>query len=243
MTISSATKVRDIAVECPASVRVFEKLGIDYCCGGARSLEDACAGVSANMSEVLSRLEEALHQPGDPEFAKWHTAPLDELAHHIVSQHHTFVRDEIPHIDALLVKVGSRHSELHPEVLEIDRLFSEVATELKTHMLKEEQVLFPYIAQMDEAARAGKSIPQAFFGSVGNPVSAMMKEHDHAGDLTDKISQLSNQYNPPAGACPSYRALYYALSEFEQDLHRHVHLENNVLFPRALKLEQTHKSA
>jgi regulator of cell morphogenesis and NO signaling len=138
---------------------------------------------------------------------------------------------------SLAEKVRSRHGAVHPELAEIERLFSELCCELATHMLKEEQVLFPHIARMEHCALAGETIPPAFFGSVKNPVNTMFNEHESAGDLLKQMRALSSDFTPPMGACPSYQGFFHGLLEFERDLHHHVHLENNILFPRAIEIE------
>lgn len=151
------------------------------------------------------------------------------------------VRNNAPRLLALLQKVDARHGSTHSEIAAIHDLFVAMHRELVTHMLKEEQVLFPYLCSMDTAVRAGQAPPQAFFGSVQNPITHMLADHDAAGDVLERISTLSNRYLPPPNACPTYTALYHGLAEFQSDLHRHVHLENNILFPRALEMEKTGK--
>ena len=240
MAISAETTVREIATAQPASIRVFERFGIDYCCGGRKPLTEACDELQLSVEQVLEKLEEAAGTPVDEETA-WQTAPLSRLIQHIVRKHHTFVRQEMPRLRALADKVRSRHGAAHPELLEIESLFGEVATELTTHMLKEEQVLFPYIARMEHTYAAGVAAERPFFVTVDNPVRTMVQEHESAGALLASIRRLSSNFQPPMGACPSYIGLYHGLEEFERDLHLHVHLENNILFPRAQDLErQTH---
>lgn len=229
--------VREIALENPSSVRVFESLGIDYCCGGKRSLKDAC--LHANVAEetilsLLSNLETARSEESEV----WTQAPFAELTAHIVDRHHAFVRNENARLGALAEKVSTRHGKKHPELTSIKEIFAAIAQELSTHMLKEEQVLFPYLNSMDAAARAGKPAPPAFFGSVRNPIAHMLTDHDDAGVLLGELSRLSGRYQAPADACPSYKAFYHGLEEFEHDLHQHIHLENNILFPRAIEMEK-----
>lgn len=237
MTTTSERTVREIALENPASFRVFESLGIDYCCGGKQSLKDAClrAGVpEESVLKLLANLETARHE----ESGRWTEAPLAELTAHIVSRHHDFVRSESTRLAALLEKVVARHGKAQPELASIQETFIELVRELSTHMLKEEQVLFPYLNSMDAAIHAGKPAPPAFFGSVKNPIGHMLADHDDAGALLARMSSLSDRYQAPPDACPSYKALYHGLEEFERDLHRHVHLENNILFPRSLEMEK-----
>ena len=228
--------VREIALENPSSIRVFESLGIDYCCGGKRPLTEACTRANVDFDRVLELLENAkINSAPDGE---WTQKPLGAIIQQIVSKHHAFVRTETPRIGMLLAKVVGKHGASQPELIRIEELFSAVGQELPTHMLKEEQVLFPYIDQMEQALKNGDPVPVAFFGSVKRPIANMMAEHDDAGALLAQIRELSNGYKPPAGACPTFVGLFHALEEFERDLHHHVHLENNILFPRAVEMEQ-----
>jgi regulator of cell morphogenesis and NO signaling len=236
-TITEKT-VREIALENPSSIRVFEALGIDYCCGGKKPLSDACSHANVDFGRVQELLEQASRDSQAPVAQEWRDKPLSELIAHIVAKHHGYVRKETPRIQALLTKVSSKHGPTHPEIGEIDQLFSAVSQELSTHMLKEEQVLFPYIERMEHAVHSGQPIPPAFFGTVKRPIANMIAEHDDAGALLAKMRELSSGYTAPAGACPTFLALYSSLEEFERDLHHHVHLENNILFPRAVEMEK-----
>lgn len=235
-TITEKT-VREIALENPSSIRVFEALGIDYCCGGKKPLSDACSHANVDFGRVQELLEQADRDSQAPVAQEWRDKPLSGLTAHIVAKHHNFVRRETPRIQALLTKVGSKHGATHSEIGEIEQLFSAVSQELSTHMLKEEQVLFPYIERMEHAVQGGEPIPPAFFGTVKRPIANMVAEHDDAGALLARMRELSSGYTAPAGACPTFLALYNGLEEFERDLHHHVHLENNILFPRAVEME------
>jgi regulator of cell morphogenesis and NO signaling len=230
--------VREIAVECPASVRVFETLGIDYCCGGRKSLRDACTTADVPLDRVVELLKNAAQPTAGVDHAAWNVAPLDALTAHIVRKHHAYVRQEIPRLEMLLAKVVDRHGEGHPELSQIKPLFSAIAQELSTHMLKEEQVLFPHIERMAAAFLIHAPQPPAFFGTVQRPIANMVADHDDAGSVLAQMLQLSNGYTLPEGACPTYGALYHGLAEFERDLHQHIHLENNILFPRAIEMER-----
>lgn len=237
MTPDLSQTVREIAIEHPATVRVFESLGIDYCCGGKRTLKDACerAGVPPERAlDMLAQIEE----PAPSEAANWAGANAQELIRHIVGRHHSYVRSETPRLMTMFDKVVSRHGQDHPELASIRELFSALTQELFAHMLKEENVLFPYLEKMDAAVTRGEIPPPAVFGSVEMPISRMLADHDDAGELLAKMRALSSGYSAPESACPTYRALYHGLEEFEHDLHQHVHLENNILFPRALHMEQ-----
>jgi regulator of cell morphogenesis and NO signaling len=239
MTVATEKTVRDLALENPASTRVFEKLGIDYCCGGKKSLAEACRAANLNVHQVLASLEQ-LSQPAvttDQE-RNWYTEPLAALIAHIQNTHHKYTRDEIARLGPLFEKVCSVHVKKHPELLEVYHAFKGLAQELFTHMMKEDMVLFPYIVRMEAALVEKAPIARAPFGSVQNPVSMMEHEHDSAGNALRVMKQASNGYSAPIDSCISYQTLYRTLAEFETDLHQHIHLENNILFPRAVAMEQ-----
>lgn len=229
--------VREIAIRRPASVRIFESLGIDYCCGGRRSLREACERAKVPPDEVLNRIFAAENESSTPA-GDWAHASVAELTRHIVDDHHGYIRREAPRLISICAKVVERHGAAHPEVKSIQELFQALADELSLHMMKEENVLFPYLAQMEAALRERRPVPPAMFGSVEMPISRMLADHDDAGALTARIRSLSGGFAAPADACPTYRALYQGLEDFERDLHQHIHLENNILFPRALEMER-----
>ena len=238
MQFNNATTVREIVMGMPSATRVFEKMGIDYCCGGTRPIIEACqtAGVSvAEVAQSLEQLDVASHASGGSK--DWQAESLTALTTHIVNKHHNFTREELDSIEPLLAKVCSVYSERAPQLLKIQTLFGDLKRELLPHMKKEENVLFPYITQMENAIGAGQPEPEPMFGTVRNPVRMMMAEHDSAGDVLRSIRRLSNDFNPPADGCVSYQTLYRRLQELEQDLHQHIHLENNILFPRAIEIE------
>jgi regulator of cell morphogenesis and NO signaling len=238
MSTATPTKqVREYAIEQPSSVRVFERFGIDYCCGGRKSLDQACAELQLSVDQVLDKIEEAAHgrQAESPD--EWTNRPLFELCDHIVQHHHDFTREELPRLVRLARTVNAKHGIHMPQMAEIDLLLEELQREMSMHMLKEEQVLFPHITRLEEAEFTGEPVFPAFFGSVSNPIAAMIAEHDDAGEIMAKLSKLTNHFTPPS-ACAKTSALYHGIREFERDMHRHVHLENNILFPRAFNLEQ-----
>ncbi|MBV8206929.1 MAG: iron-sulfur cluster repair di-iron protein [Acidobacteria bacterium] len=237
MNINAETPVREIAASHPAAVKILERAAIDYCCAGTRKLKDACEGGSARVEEVLAQLA-ALETEADNTAGNWTAASLGELIRHIVDRHHVYVREESPRVQAFIEKVLARHGEGHPELAEVRQQFAELRTDLAHHMLKEEQVLFPYVERMEKSVREGNGVPPPFFGTVRNPVQAMIAEHDQAGDILKSLRKLTNGFAPPEGACPTYCAMLAALREFEGDLHQHIHLENNILFPRAVRMEQ-----
>ena len=241
MTLTLTKTVRDYAIETPQTIPIFEKLGIDYCCGGNRSLDKACASAHANLDEVLKALEAALAQPVRPADRELQAGSLAELISHIVKTHHVFVRTQVPEIGTLLDKVYAKHGANHPELGQIRATFRGLGDELMTHLLKEENILFPYIERMEESAVAHEPILPPPFGTVANPVRMMEHEHDNAGIALRILRDASQNFTPPPDACTSFQALYTALSNFEKDLHQHIHLENNVLFPKAVKMESGHR--
>jgi regulator of cell morphogenesis and NO signaling len=236
MTINTAKTVRELAIEVPGATRLFEKLGIDYCCGGHSALETACDSAGIQVNEVVRILEEA-NQSSEPALADWQHETLAGLASYIVSKHHVFTREEMDRLEPLLAKVASVYGQSNPELIGIAKLFQELKRELLPHMLKEEQILFPYIAQLESSVKKGTAKPFAFFGTVQNPVNMMMTEHETAGELLRGIRDLSSNFTVPPNACVSFQTLYQALQGFESDLHEHIHLENNLLFPRAVEIE------
>ena len=237
MTIATTKTVGEIAVEMPNATREFEKLGIDYCCGGNRTLGEACAEAKISVDEALERLERGMTAAAPESGKDWQNLPLADLIAHITSTHHVFVREECPRIEALATKVVGVHGKNHPELVQVRETFSALAEELSVHLMKEEQVLFPYVLRLEESFIAGEPAPPAMFGTVVNPVRMMMQEHDSAGDALRTLRAMTKDYAPPEDACISYRTLYDALTGFEADLHQHIHLENNILFPRAVAME------
>ena len=238
MTIADTTTVGQIAAESPNATRELEKIGIDYCCGGSRTLGEACAEAKISVDEVLERLQKATAAPKPDADKNWQDQPLADLIAHIQGTHHVFVRGECPRIAALAEKVVGVHGKSHPELAEVQAVFSGLAGELSVHLMKEEQILFPYIIRLEEASVAGEPAPPAMFGTVMNPVRMMMQEHDGAGEALREMREATKNYSLPEDACSSYRALYEALQAFEADLHQHIHLENNILFPRAVAAER-----
>ena len=237
MTVLIEKTVRELAVENLSATRVFEKLGIDYCCGGNRSLQEACESVGLKLDEVLESLEKAERATQISDNRDWNNETLASLIGHIQSTHHKYTRDEIERLVPLLEKVCSVHGKNHPELFEVRRIFLGLVQELSSHLMKEEMILFPYVQRM-EAAAAGGPVARAPFGSVQNPVAMMEHEHDSAGNALRAMNAATNGYSAPSDACVSYQTLYKALAGFEADLHQHIHLENNILFPRAVALEK-----
>ena len=238
MINSSIRTVREVALELPQATRVFEKLGIDYCCGGDRPLTDACASAGVEVGNVLRMLEEVgsagLPENGSLDFQR---ASLTELITHILDKHHVYTKQEMIRLEALLSKVIGAHGANHPELPGIGELFQQLCADLTPHMFKEEQILFPYIVEMESAAQQNRLAPFAPFGTVSNPIRMMMTEHETVGEILRELRASSSDYTVPADGCISYQTLYQALDAFEKDLHQHIHLENNILFPRAIEME------
>ncbi|MBO0857389.1 MAG: iron-sulfur cluster repair di-iron protein [Chloracidobacterium sp.] len=238
MNINDKTTVRELAAGALGATRVFESFGIDYCCGGHRTLADACREASLPVEDLTRSLEEAesASQPGAER--DWRHESLAALTEHIIDTHHFGARREIDRLEKLFDKVCSRHGEKHPELFDAQKTFSQLKQDLIPHMLKEEQVLFPYITRLEEAAVEGRAVPPPFFGTVRNPVRMMMTEHDTAGDLLRRLRGITNAYTTPPDGCVSFQTLCQAMAAFEADLHQHIHLENNILFPRAVEAEE-----
>ncbi len=238
MTINTTDTVRELAVAIPEATRVFERLGIDYCCGGSRSLADACQAANVPLEEVVRSLNQTEQSaPAHNGSRNWQAESLTALASYIVDTHHVFTHQELNRLTQLLTKVCSVHGENHPELLRVQTLFASLNQELTPHLLKEEQVLFPYITRMEEAVNHARPVPPPFFGTVRHPVRMMMMEHDAAGEVLREIRQVTHNLTVPPDACISYQTLYQALAALEEDLHQHIHLENNILFPRAIEME------
>jgi regulator of cell morphogenesis and NO signaling len=235
MSATIEKTVRELAVENPAATRVFEKLQIDYCCGGGRTLDEACRVAGVDIARVIEALEGQGAAPA--EARDWTCEPLADLVAHIEDTHHVYTREALARIPRLIEKVVAAHGANHPELRRIETVFAGLAQELAMHMMKEERILFPYIVRMEETTVAGEPLLPAPFGTVRNPVRMMEHEHDDAGNALRELRSLTNDYTAPADGCLTYKTLYGAMAEFEADLHQHIHLENNVLFPRATALE------
>ena len=240
MRVTTEKTVRELALENPGATRVFEKLGIDYCCGGGQTLEQACQAAHVSIDQVANSLAANQSASAAAPTRNWQAEPLSELLAHIQSTHHVYTREEIARLRPLFDKVCSVHGKNHPELIRLREIFNGLAEELTTHLMKEEAVLFPYVLRMEEAVVAKEPVLPPSFGSVRNPVAMMMNEHDGAGSALRSMRQIGNGYSPPSDACISFQTLYQALAAFEADLHQHIHLENNVLFPRAIEMEQAY---
>jgi len=216
---------------------LFSKYGIDFCCKGDRTLEEVCEKKEVNPDELLAQIEAILESKSDSgiDFNSW---PIDLLADYIEKTHHRYVAEKTPTLLQFLDKLSKVHGANHPELLEINDLFKGCAGELAQHMKKEELILFPFIKKMVDATITDHLIEQPFFQTVENPIEMMKHEHDAEGERFRKIAELSNNYTPPADACNTYKVTFAMLQDFEEDLHKHIHLENNILFPKAIHLEK-----
>ena len=235
--ISSSMKVRDVAINSPHATRIFEKLKIDYCCGGDRELGEACDTAGVELKALEQMLEEtgALVNDSAPDFQKLSQA---ELIKYILDTHHVFTKTEMARLEALTTKVVSAHGGNHYELLAVMTLLRQLCDDLTHHMFKEERILFPFIVKLEQSRLEDRLAPFAPFGAVNNPIRMMMREHDTAGEILRELRLLTSDFTVPADGCISYQTLYQALEAFEQDLHQHIHLENNILFPKAVELEE-----
>lgn len=234
--LAAVQTVREIALHQPTSIRVFEHLGIDYCCGGNQLLAEACAANHLNVDAVLVALEFAAERPYLP-MPDWSRASLELLCAHIIVKHHAFARRELPRLLDLTRNVLTRHGGVHPELAAIHTTLTRLEFDLNEHFAKEESVLFPYIVGLERSLTDPDEDPVSCFGFLPDPIAVLSHEHDDAVDLLAQLRQLSHQFTPPMGVCLTYRILYTGLEELERDLRQHMHLENNILFPRAVQLE------
>ena len=228
--------VREIALSQPSSIRVFERFGIDYCCGGRKPLAVACNEQDVEIDTVLAALAQAATEPA-PEQADWSKSSLEELITHINSKHHEYLKAELPRLESLARKVTAAHGPNHPELAQLQSTVLDLSSELTQHLAKEEMILFPYVSGLERALAGNGGIPHSCFGTIASPIAVMTHEHDSAGEMLAEIRQLTRNYTVPQDACPTYYAYMDALKALEFDLHQHIHLENNILFPRAVALE------
>jgi regulator of cell morphogenesis and NO signaling len=220
--------------EHPQTARLFETLKIDYCCGGGKTLAQACTEKGLQPQEIIAQLVSVSAQEPATDEKNWLDAPLGELCQHIEQTHHAYLKDELPRLSGLVDKVANAHGENHPALFELRAVFEELRAELEPHMAKEEQILFPAVRHLEQAAEC----PQFPFGTVANPIRMMEHEHDVAGTALGKIRELTDDFQAPPDACNSYRVMVDSLRHLERDLHQHIHKENNIMFPRAQRLEE-----
>lgn len=234
--ITPNTKVADIAAESLAAIRVFQKYGIDFCCGGQKPLAEVCQKKNLAADAVTAELEAALKVPA-PDQTDWSARPLRELTEYIVARHHSYLRTELPRIQAWLDKVCSKYGEQDKAILGLlPETFGALRSELEGHLPKEENILFPWIGRFESAVASGEEPPRLPFGTFDGPINVMEHEHENAGDALRILRESTRNYTPPPHACRTYRALFEGLEELEADLHMHIHLENNVLHRRARQM-------
>ncbi len=226
--------VGELAARRPGALAVLRQSGIDGCCGGAEKLADACLHAGISLEELSRRLNAA---PVPPKVRDWTEAAAGELIAHIVGVHHAYVRAHAPILLRLAAAVHRVHGAHHPELAEMEAAVGRLCDELDAHMDKEERILFPYIERLESAGTEREDWTPPPFGTVRHPIAMMLREHAAAGNEVAELRRLSAEYRLPEDACASYRGLFQELQEFERDLTEHIHLENNILFPRAEKLE------
>ena len=229
--------IGDIVAADFRTAAIFKKYGIDFCCKGGRTIEEACSPKSLDKDQIYSDIENLPKTDGNSiDFNSW---PLDLLADYVEKTHHRYVEEKTPVLQQFLDKLCKVHGGGHPELFEIRDLFFASAQDLAAHMKKEELILFPFIKQMVEAKKNGEPLPAPRFGTVENPVAMMKHEHEAEGERFVKIAELTNNYEFPDDACGTYQVTYRMLEDFQNDLHKHIHLENNILFPKAIAMEKT----
>lgn len=234
--IAAESTLRSIALAQPATIRVFENLHLDYCCGGNRPLAQACAEKGLDLQSVVDRLADAaMAKAFDRD---WSLATPSELIEHIVVTHHAYIRAELPRLLPMAEKAARKHGPTHPELEQLERQLTLLGDDLLLHLHKEERILFPYIQTLDKPRNGSGPVAEACFGSVQSPIRMMIHEHEAAGALLEEMRAATGGFTPWNEACPTLTGLYYGLDKFEKDLHHHVHLENNLLFPQAIELEQ-----
>jgi len=228
--------IGDMVVKDYRKAQVFKKLGIDFCCGGKKTLEEVCDKKGIDIEKVKAELSEIQNaEQGNQRFDSWDVGFLSD---YIINTHHNYVKENIPFISELANKVAHVHGDRHPELIDVARIFGRLASDLSLHLSKEEKILFPFIKELAAASKNNIPIAPATFGTVNNPTQMMEMEHEQAGEDLASIRKVTNEYLIPADACTSYTILFKKLREFEDDLFNHVHLENNILFPKAIKLEK-----
>lgn len=238
MEINNQSIIGDIVAENYKAASVFKKYNIDFCCNGNRTISDASRKRQLNEFNLIDELKEAVNETtkGNIDFK---TFPLDLLADYIEKTHHRYVDSKISEITPYIQKIANVHGNNHPELLVVEKLFLESAGDLSIHLRKEELILFPYIRQLVKAQLTGEKRPETITGDAKDYIRSMEDDHSVEGDRFRTISDLTDNYNPPADACNTYRVTLSLLMEFEEDLHRHIHLENNILFPKAIALAES----
>jgi regulator of cell morphogenesis and NO signaling len=233
---TTPSTVAELATTFPQSIMVLEKLGIDYCCQGKQTIEQACSRSGITADELLALIN-AAPKPSTGD-RTWDDESMSGIVAFIVGTHHRYTREALAMLSPIATKVRQVHGANHDELRLVEKLVHELSDDLLPHMLKEEQVLFPYINAVEDASKVGEEPPLPFFGTARNPIRMMMAEHETVGEKLLEIRTLTTNFTLPPEACTSYRTLFGKIEELEQDIHRHIHLENNILFPRAIEAEE-----
>lgn len=230
-TVSPQETLTDIVLNNPEYAAVLERWGLDYCCGGNITLKDAASQSGISLDEILQSMSLAQRDPDEQDYTQM---PLNELADHIENTHHAYLHEELPRLCALAEKVENAHGANHPELLKLLETVRELSADFAPHLMKEEKVIFPLIRQIATATQ----LPELPFGTFANPVRVLCAEHELTGEFLKQIREITNEYSLPDDACTSYQTLYSNLQFLESDTHKHVHKENNILFPRTLEKEE-----
>ena len=243
LRITEEMTVRELVRVHPAMRKALEELGIDYCCGGAKTLKQAAAEQGVDFAALEQAIDEAFHSSAAEASPQkdWMSASAGEIADHIEQKHHSYLKEQLPRLAGMLPRLKAAHPRHRATLEKLDQTMQALRAELEQHLQKEEIVLFPLIRHMDAAAGGGE-VPQAHCGTVANPIAQMEREHEHAGDVLEQVKQITDDYTLPEDACETFAAYYQGLRDMENDLHEHIHLENNILFPKAIDLEKKSKS-
>lgn len=238
MKINEDITIGEIVAKDNRTASVFESLEIDFCCQGNRTIDEVCETRNIDSRDLIEDIQKVLQESKITQINDYNIWTLDKLALHIEEKHHKYVEKQIPVIKQYLDKICTVHGKQHPELFKVQELFNASAGELSMHMKKEELVLFPFIYKMVKFKKENKPYEIPGFGTVQNPIQMMMDEHDNEDERFRQINKITQNYRIPDDACESYRACFAYLQEFDEDLHLHIHLENNILFPKAIELEK-----
>lgn len=237
MSVSEKFTLGNLVAENYKTAEVFEKYGMDFCCKGYKTIDEACSEKGIDSGLLLKELEDVL-KTSESEDKTFNNLSLKDLITYIIDTHHSYVKRVMPVIQAHVQKISKVHGGNHPELKEVEFLFNKISGDFTAHLQKEELVLFPYIIAMERAFAEGVTPPKSVFGTVKNPIKMMEFEHETAGEETERIKELTQHFTPPADGCTTYRVTLQELNEFVRDLHKHVHLENTILHPKAIELEK-----
>ena len=238
MEVQKNQNIGELVAKDYRAASIFKKYGIDFCCQGNRSISDACIEKKMDVDNIINDLNNIVANINNAASIDYQSWPLDLLADYIEKTHHRYVEDKSPEITSYLDRVCEVHGKDNPELFQIKELFHKTVENMAQHMKKEELIVFPFIRKMEKVKRSGESLQKPNFGSIKTPIDEMEQEHSAEGERLRDIDQLSNNYTPPVDACNTFRVTYSLLKEFENDLHLHIHLENNILFPKSIQMEE-----